>query len=697
MLRKAFFLTTAILGLAMTTSAGASADMSPTPTWKLIHRDLSGSDNMALIGPGNDTRVNLIWFFSDRAGGAKAQGSGPYVKSLFDYWALREMLYPRAKSEDGYDYSGSRCDTNKGGSAAFKAAVEADKRVPAAEQALLISTRDAIEPNCESASGATETLPGQITSAAGKGFAIYLSGTNAFYGGDYASARSSFAMLSGADNAWVKETAAYMLGRVELNRAAAIAFGEWGEFEVEKVDKSAASAAGKALGAYLSAYPKGRYATSAKGLMRRVHWLSGDSDALASEYAALADAPGSINHADLAEEVDLKLLPWLTTNTAADPILLATLDLKRMRSPDSLYGDGLIGSPLTLDELQAQRPRFASNTALFEFLVATHHFHVGGKPQEVLKLIPDAAKNTNFSYLDFSRQMLRGLALEATGDRNARGFWLEMIDGAKQPMQRQAIELAIGMHDERAGQLGKVFDAQSQVRDPAVREILLTQIAGPDLLRVQSKDSRASKRERDVALYTLLYKSLTRGAYRDFVSDVKAVPAGASTEGSYWGIDYWGASNPEELAAVPLGQFTSGEVSDDYPCPSLTETVTTLSVNAKQPKALLCVSDFLRLNGFDQYWMDWKREPDELGGTKTLFPGKQITRQAIYQQLIADPSVGGEDKAYALFRAVWCYGPSGNNSCDTEDVPVATRKGWHDRLKRDYPNSKWAKSLKYYW
>ena len=44
-----------------------------------------------------------------------------------------------------------------------------------------------------------------------------------------------------------------------------------------------------------------------------------------------------------------------------------------------------------------------------------------------------------------------------------------------------------------------------------------------------------------------------------------------------------------------------------------------------------------------------------------------------------------------------CYAPAGNNSCNPTDVPVSQREAWFKRLKRDYPKSKWAIKLKYYW
>ena len=51
----------------------------------------------------------------------------------------------------------------------------------------------------------------------------------------------------------------------------------------------------------------------------------------------------------------------------------------------------------------------------------------------------------------------------------------------------------------------------------------------------------------------------------------------------------------------------------------------------------------------------------------------------------------------ALNRAVRCFAPAGSSSCGGNDIPVAQRKAWFERLKRDYPQSPWARDLKVYW
>jgi hypothetical protein len=64
---------------------------------------------------------------------------------------------------------------------------------------------------------------------------------------------------------------------------------------------------------------------------------------------------------------------------------------------------------------------------------------------------------------------------------------------------------------------------------------------------------------------------------------------------------------------------------------------------------------------------------------------------------MTDAHAGNDLKAYALFRAVKCYAPSGNNDCGGDDVARSVRKTWFKTLKKDFPDTPWAKSLKYYW
>jgi hypothetical protein len=88
---------------------------------------------------------------------------------------------------------------------------------------------------------------------------------------------------------------------------------------------------------------------------------------------------------------------------------------------------------------------------------------------------------------------------------------------------------------------------------------------------------------------------------------------------------------------------------------------------------------------------------DELGGGKPIFPGEPYSRGEIYRKLIANSATPEADRAYALYRAVNCYAPSGQNDCGGKEVAKAQRKAWHDELKAKYGSTSWAKTLRYYW
>jgi hypothetical protein len=671
--------------------AEASGDFSCSPSWRLGHGAFSECDNMAMLQPGNDTRVNLALLLLDLRSKAAAR-TGTSHDALVDWPGFLAGYYPEAKKpeeDDNYsDGEGSRCRSNESGAAAFAAAVGA-AHLPPAEASALTAARDGLQPDCNKANGgdaAIAALEEKIKSPAAKSFAHYLQGTAAFYDADYDAAAKQFGALAEARQPWLRETARYMLGRVEVNRAQLDAFDEYGTLKDKAVDAKIIAAAETALRAYLRDYPKGLYANSARGLLRRVYWLGSDNAKLAVEFVALfAEDPGKrgISDPDLLNEIDNKLLPRLAASETKDPILLAVLDLQAMRKADGA------ARPMARSVIEGQSAAFASNPALFDFLLAAHSWYVGHDPAEALRLIPDAARQGSFGGLQFSRQALRGMALDATNDRNARRFWLDMLGGAKAPFQRPAIELAMAMHDERTSALARVFEKGSPVQTPAIREILLTNVAPPALLRQQAKDMTAPRHERELALFTLLYKGVTHGQWHDFLGDLALVPADAPTDGSSYDL----SQGERPYLAV----FTRGSTPTDHDCPALKETAGQLARDAADPKARLCLAEFVRVKGFDQDPLDTQPPKSDLGGTPSLFPGKPYSRLEAYKALIAEPKVAGDDKAYALYRAVNCYAPSGNNSCGGVDVPVGQRKAWFNRLKKDYPGNYWAKDLHYFW
>jgi hypothetical protein len=682
-------------------AAHASGDFSCDVTWKLAKSVYSDCDDVPFLSPGNDSRVNLQLLLLD-AGRAKigpppttdpptapiADSAAPFT--LEDFSTLLGVKKPTDEGSDYASGEGSRCRSNDSGAAAFEAALQASA-VPAAERDSLIAARKAVAPNCDAPGPVTAyQAPAGVGSSPGRQFASYLAGVAEFYGGDWDDARRDFAAAAASAQPWLRETARYMLGRVALNKAQASAFDEYGVLTTAKVDAAALKDSDAAFGAYLRAYPAGLYAASARGLLRRVAWLGGQPRQLAGDYAwafvhaGAADQTGSVS--DLVIEADNKLLTQAAPADIQEPMLLAARDLMAMRrDPTSKDTDPHL---IAYQDLEAQRPVFAAQPELFEFLLAAHRFYVEADPAGALSHLGGAAPSGAMTYLAFSRLVLRGVALEAQNDRaGARALWLQMIPLARPQFQRPLLDLALAMNEERDGRLAEVFAAASTVRDPQVREILLRNDAPPALL-VQRTRSGAPDQERRVALYTLLYKDVMRGRYAAFAADSAIVVPKSPLQPDQ--IDPTGREPNFHIVEWPGHKA-------GYLCEDLRTLATALAAAPRKPHNLLCLGEFVRLNGLDGDALNKNAPADQLGGGPTLFPGRTFARLDAYRGLIADPKTPPDDRAYALYRAVNCFASSGNNRCDGEDVPQSERARWFHALKSDYPKSEWAQALKYYW
>jgi hypothetical protein len=689
---------------------GASSDSTCYPEWKLRHTNMDGCSSTALLSPGNDTRVNLLMLLFDRHAGAVGVSNVPNYDSYYDdqrrgqaqpfgwaYFAGKLGASPKIEAPgEGGDFPfGTRCMSNDSGARAFIAAVGAAKGLSGEERATLAAARSAMKPQCasgEASRAAAEAAVEGVSSGAGKAFASYLIGAAAFYDGDFAGAQGAFASAAKAKDKWLAGAATYMLARSALNRATQSAFDDYGSLSKDGGDRAALAEAEAGLQGYLKADPAGSYAASARGLLRRVYWLGQDRRKLTGAYvAAFAEknaAARNISLVDLVQEIDIKLLGELKPADVTDPELLAVILLRDMRSYED---DPSLATPVSRQAIESTRSRFAGREDLYNYLLAAHAFYVGKNPGEVLKLIPADPAATG--YLAYSRQLLRASALDASGQQGARAALIAALNAAKHPFQRGSAELALAMHLERSKALDLVFAGGSPIRDVEIRERLLRYTAGPALLRARATDAKAAKMERDVALYALLYKQLTRGDYAAFVKDSALVPANTKRIAS----DDYQTPRYTDLAVFGwAGQR-------DFACPSLRSIATTLSGNPRDARGLMCLGEFVRTNGLDPdyygvtTYLDQAPTKDELGGSPSLFPGKRFSRLDAYKAIIANPAAGEENRAYALHRAVRCYAPAGYNGCDDSEQPVGVRKAWFRQLKRDFPNSPWSKNLAVYW
>ncbi|MBD8098047.1 outer membrane assembly lipoprotein YfiO [Pseudomonas fluorescens] len=701
-------------------AAQASSDDSCYPDWRVSRDSLEPCSNQPFLSPGNDSRVNLRLLLADKKAAPLtpnalgeddlAQGFGPVPFPVYrlvpipaasdepDNQAddsrtaeLDTLLQPLGVKREEYKTAGeaflngegSRCRSNDDDSATafISQVIKAD--MPPAERDVLVKARLQLLTTCD---WDGQVVDAQLTpSANAQRFRTYLQAAADFYSGRFGDAERGFAAAASSDAPWLKETALYMTARTSLNQAQAQAFDEYGMPQREHVDKPALNDAEQGFLAYLKTYPQGDYVASARGLLRRVHWLANDDARLAEDFTwqltEATDAQRNVSVDELVEEADLKLLMAGNTSTNS-PMLQVVSDLMAMRAHTPPL--------LSRADLDKQKSTFVNEPALFDYLQAAYALYVEHQPDTALKHLPADVPST-LDYFAFSQQTLRALALEAKQDwAGAQALWLQLLPLATQPLQRDQLELALAMNYERSGQLAKVFAADSPISAKQVRYILLRNVAGPDLLRQQIANA-SDPTERQSAQFVLLYKDLLHNQFATFADDLKQASLSEDKLGTSLGYTYTSGQT------LKLFQWNGDKAESGYACPGIAQTAATLQQDAKNPHALNCFGEFILRNGLDGMPLEHPRAAGSLGSTASDFKGETFSRLDGYKQVIANAKAPKTDKAYALFRAINCYAPAGYNSCGGEDVAPAVRKGWFRQLKSGYADTQWGKSLQYYW
>ena len=673
--------------LSMTGFANSGSTITSANCTFQLENPTRGNCSSVVIAPGNDTKVNLLLLNQDKL---KKPLNAPTFPNLTPrsanhvfFWSdVKPQIINMNEESRRWWYTPSHCVSFEGGARDFNKAISVNKEIPENEKDLLYQARKMLGFMC----GYSDSVPttssleaSGINSSQGSMFLGYFEA--------WPQAIEKFSFISNSSDPWIREASLYMIARTQLIQASVSAIDRWGIFlGPDLVDKDLLNKAQISMEFYLLNYPNGRYTSSAVGLLRRLMFLNSDYPALTQEYARLTSATdlSTRNGLTTLEEID-RLSSQLSLNPGT--IRLAVNILALMRSGDH--------NQISKKELDSQKQYFSNDPALYSFLLANYAFYVEKDFREVLKLIPDEAQKNSFLPLEFSRQALRGMALYALDDVDVQRFWQDMLNGVDVIYQRPIVELGLTMNYERKDKLTEVFKKGSLIKDSYIRKTRLLYAADYDILRDQAQNDTRPKTEKDLALFILLYKQLTRGRYEDFVIDAQLVPEKANTHNHY-------ISELEPDSKIPVGIFRDGIWSDGYPCPSISITSGQLAFNkskgtldsnqkknSQYAKALLCLGDFYRLNNIDRLLdRQFSKEPS---------PSKTIRRGNFYSNLINDPSVDSNDKAYALYRVIKCYAPSGNNSCGGESFNQAQRKDWFKLLKGKYGKSKWAKELNYYW
>jgi len=703
---------TLFLVITVADSARASGDIGCSPVFSLNHGKYDACSNVPFLLPGNDTMVNLKLLLVDtgratleakpvdKEDAISGYGKVPFTVERFEGDIFKSRIdpdRPASKDDSSVQGLGSRCVSNDSGIDDFIRAVEQSKDLSSEERRRLIEARKKLVPDCvdSPASKKPSINKGSMSGSSplfGE-FSRYIDAAAAFYSGRFGEAGSGFAGLRESGHPWLREASYYMMGRTQLNLAQQKAYDADGFVDLGKVDKRALRSAEAEFNTYQRKYPEGNYAASARGLLRRVYWLSGQADKLAAEYALQLNRPQSrrtnVSLYELTREIDQKLLVSLKPSQAKDPLTAATLDLSMMR----VTGTGK-DKPISFSDLQKQRPLFEHHGALFDYLLAAHYFYVQKDARNALKHLSDTIPK-EMTYLDLSRLVLRGMALEATKDHaGARKLWTALLPQSRKPLQAETVQLALAINYERVGMTEELFKAGSPVTEPKIRAILLKNTASAALLRsvIQSKSTTSG--ERDIALSTLLYKDLLQGRYGDYIEDHRLLPGDAArrTPSPY--------DNPDEQPRLKTFTWSSKKSEDSYNCSSTLAIAGKLAKNPKDPQGLLCLGDFVRANDLEPGGEPSGGAPqgaDRLGSGPTQFPGPLFSRGEAYKTVVADPKAVTDQKAYALFRLVKCYEPTGSNHCGGKTVEKQVRKSWFRALKTRYSDTEWSKSLLYYW
>ena len=683
--------------LFITQQSYAGSDEYCSPDFSLDGSNYNACSNLPVLIPGNDNKTNMTLLLSD-LGLARIKtlkpdlnlwsaqyGSVPFDVSLFPTIIenkVNNKRKPFKPDQDKVSYE-ERCISLKQGQQSFTNQVKANKNIPTAEKQLLIDARSKLI-DCEKSIGLISVNPNWSVTT--RQYASYLNGSILFYNTNFSAASKIYTALSQVEDPWLKETAQYMLIRTELNTAFASAQDQYGDINPDKINHASVKNFFNNITEYLKLYPKGQYVASARGLMRRGLWLTDRQDLLVNEIVWQINHPESplynLEMDQLPAELDRRVFRSKNFNPKLlnEPFLLTTYNLMQMRKTgDENY------KPITWTQLNSQKAFFKTQPELFQYLQAAHLFYVQGKNQDALSYLPKAATQNN-SALQLSQQFLIGQILEKQNKAQAQQHWLQLYQHANNGNTKALLETALANHFNQSQNTQAFIGKNPQISQAILQKNFIHDFANEKSLQTIIQSSISTQNQKNTAIYTLLSKSLNVQNFALFNQNIQYLPKDANQYKSY-------ESNDALKEQPPFSDFIwqGSNITPQLKCPDLITLSKQLVQSPKNALLNVCLGEYMRHSRYGDYYYSWQTENNQ-----TNFKGTPFARGTTYKNIIQNEP-NGDLKAYALYRSVMCYSPNGTNDCGDADVPKNTRKQWFDQLKRDYPNSSWAKSLKYYW
>lgn len=664
------------------------------PDFAMQGKVYSACSNLPVLLPANDNHSNMILLLSDLGlaniktyQGDQNLWDSTYATVPFDDSTLVRMAENkignhRTKFEETRDYFDERCATLASGKMSFNEQVKNNKNLSVQEKQSLIAERNKIS-ECSNKIPLLAVDP--QWSATARQYASYLNATIAFYNTNYSTATKIYSVLANVDDAWLKETSQYMLIRSSLNSAYATGTNQYGDVDLDKINQNLLKEFLDNITTYLKLYPNGQYAASARGYMRRGFWLTGRQDLLVNEIAWQIQNPQSkyynLDVSELPSEIDRRVFgsQYFNVKYLKDPFFLATYDLMQMRASNS---EGY--KPITWSQLNAQKDMFKTQPELFKYLQAVHLFYVQNKTQEALDYLPKDLSVVN-NYLQLSQVFLKGQIVEKNNPTQAEQYWTQWLNKSKNAYQRGLFETALSNHLNQKQDINAFIGKNPIIRQINLQKRFIVFKANEASLQKIIQSQQANLDQKQAAIYTLLSKSLDHQNYALFNQTYADLPKDAA--------QYKGYESTEKLKdKPPFANFIwdGSTITPQLVCSNLPTLTKQLEKSPKDLFLNICMGEYAR-SGYHGLPYQLAEENDEQS-----FQGKQFTRGEVYKNVIKT-GTQGDLQAYALYRAIMCYSPSGINDCADQEVTKNVRKQWYDQIKRDYPNSTWAKSLKYYW
>ncbi len=700
--------------LAVAPQAFASSDIEDCK-WSDDHCLLKGTPTFS---PGNDSRDNLLRLLSQEKSFALPIQAMPedITRSRDFYFAYHPQwdditspaaAAPEQNADDTLtrqmaelhisadevirnndDLENRHVSNNMSSASQFFAALLADTSLTVEQRQALAHARMGLLSGAtrEQIDASLTTLP--VDSSAQR-YKTYLIAAANFYAGDYVNAEQAFTQLAKSDRPWLAETAQYMLMRTALNKSSQNSVGEYGDFDIARINHQDAAQAQTQAQAYLQRWPQGQYADSTRGMLRRINWYLQAWPQLAGLYEQALDT--SANAQQLRETVTeydnvygMQFYDQSVIEAFPDAPRVSYIELLR-----ALRLNSDKKPTLTQAQLDASKPVFeqSQHMPLWRNL-QLNLWMAAGNYAAIVQTVTPAQQLSAHDTLAFSEQVLYGEALMGQQQWSAaRAFWQQLLKVSKDNEQQQYVQAKLAATLVYSGDSAAIFAPDSAVTNLRFRSQVLKTQATPELLRQQATHG-PNNEERTIALHTLLVRDLTENRFADWLNDRKLARA----------ISQPVVGTAFDDVNLSVFDWNGDAAQAGYTCRSLNETVTVLSRKADDAHALNCLGEFFRTT---QTHVDlWKNSSGndvlEVAITRQE-PFGQFDRQRYYQQVIASRTAEVEDKSFALYRAIMCYSPSGYNECGGEDVDKSQRKDWFTQLKTQYPGSPWAQKLKYYW